>query len=78
MDVAEKHAAELALLDEKPRFDRMCELNVVEQVVNICQTTIVEDAWARGQDLTVHGLVYGLEDGLLRDLGVSVASAETS
>ena len=52
----------------------MCELNVVEQVVNVCQTTIVEDAWARGQELTVHGLVYRLEDGLLRDLGVSVST----
>jgi carbonic anhydrase len=73
MDVAEKHAAELASLDEAPRFDRLCELNVVEQVVNVCQTTIVEDAWARGQTLTVHGIVYRLEDGLLRDLGVSTS-----
>jgi carbonic anhydrase len=72
-DVAEKHAAELASLDDEPRFDRLCELNVVEQVVNVCQTTIVEDAWARGQTLTVHGIVYGLEDGLLRDLGVSTS-----
>jgi carbonic anhydrase len=70
-DVAEKHAAELSALPDARRFDRLCELNVVEQVVNVCQTTIVEDAWVRGQDLTVHGLVYGLEDGLLRDLGVS-------
>jgi carbonic anhydrase len=71
-DVAEKHGAELeALADDEKRFDRLCELNVAEQVVHVCETTIVEDAWARGQDLTVHGLVYGLEDGLLRDLGVS-------
>jgi carbonic anhydrase len=74
-DVAEKHAAELASLPAEGRLDRLCELNVVEQVGNICETTIVEDAWARGQDLTVHGLVYGLADGLLRDLGVSVVSA---
>ena len=73
MDVSEKHAAELASLDQERRFDRLCELNVVEQVVNVCQTTIVEDAWARGQALTVHGVVYGLEDGLLRDLGVSTS-----
>ena len=73
VDVAEMHAAELASLDEERRFDRLCELNVVEQVVNVCQTTIVEDAWARGQTLTVHGVVYGLDDGLLRDLGVSTA-----
>jgi carbonic anhydrase len=72
LDVAEKHADELAAItDEEQRFDRLCELNVVEQVVNVSQTTVVEDAWGRGQDLTVHGLVYGLEDGLLRDLGVS-------
>ena len=73
MDVAEKHAAELASLDDERRFDRLCELNVVEQVVNVCQTTVVEDAWARGQALTVHGVVYGLEDGLLRDVGVSTS-----
>ena len=59
----------------RARIDRLCELNVVEQVANVCHTTIVRDAWARSQDLTVHGLVYGLEDGLLRDLGVSVSAA---
>ena len=76
MDVGEKHDAELtALARDDERFARLCELNVVEQVVNVCRTTIVEDAWARGQELTVHGVIYGLEDGLLRDLGVS-ASAE--
>ena len=73
-DVAEKHAAALSSLPEEGRLDRLCELNVVEQVVNVCQTTIVEDAWNRGQALTVHGLVYGLEDGLLRDLDVSASS----
>ena len=73
-DVAEKHEAALASLPEEQRVDRLCELNVVEQVVNVCQTTIVEDAWNRGQALTVHGLVYGLEDGLLRDLDVSASS----
>jgi carbonic anhydrase len=76
LDVGEKHADELAALPEASRFDRLCELNVAEQVVNVGQTTIVEDAWARGQDLSVHGLVYGLEDGLLSDLGVSIASVE--
>ena len=74
MDVAEKHDAELASLSEERRFDRLCELNVVEQVVNVCQTTIVEDVWARSQELKVHGVVYGLEDGLLRDLGMTIAS----
>jgi carbonic anhydrase len=76
LDVGEKHAAELAALPSARRFDRLCELNVVEQVVNVGQTTIVEDAWARGQDLIVHGLVYGLEDGRLSDLGVSIASVD--
>jgi carbonic anhydrase len=76
MDVAEKHADALGTIEnDARRFDRLCELNVVEQVANVCQTTIVVDAWGRGQDLTVHGLVYGLDDGLLRDLGVTAASA---
>jgi len=74
MDVNEKHAHELASAPEERRLDRLCELNVVEQAMNVCQTTIVEDVWARGQELTVHGLVYGLRDGLLRDLGVSTSS----
>ena len=72
-DVAGKYTAELDSIAPDARLDRLCELNVVEQVMNVCQTTVVEDAWARGADLTVHGLVYGLEDGLLRDLGVSVS-----
>jgi carbonic anhydrase len=72
-DVGDKHAAELASLPEEQRLDRLCELNIVEQVANVSQTTIVEDAWARGQPLTVHGLVYDLHDGLLRDLGVSAS-----
>ena len=74
VDVAEKHATELAALADDERPVRLCELNVVEQVANVCQTTIVEDAWARGDDLTVHGVVYGLDDGLLRDLDVSRAT----
>ena len=73
MDVNEKHAAEIASLPEERRLDRLCELNVIEQAMNICQTTIVEDVWARGQELTVHGVIYGLHDGLLRDLCVSAA-----
>ena len=75
-DVSEKHADELASLTEEPRFDRLCELNIVEQVANVSQTTIVEDAWARGQALTVHGLVYDLHDGLLRDLSVSTTDRQ--
>jgi carbonic anhydrase len=71
VDVEARHAAEIASLPEDRRLDRMCELNVIEQVSNVCQTTIVEDAWERGQELTIHGVVYDLRDGLLQDLGVS-------
>ena len=71
MDVSEKHGAELESLPEEARLDRLCELNVIEQAMNVCQTTVVEDVWARGQELTVHGVIYGLHDGLLRDLCVS-------
>ncbi len=71
-DVQLKHAAELAALpDDEARVDRLCELNVVEQVRNLARTTIVQDAWRRGQALTLHGWIYALEDGLLRDLGVT-------
>ncbi len=58
------------------RWRRPCELNVREQVANVCRTTIVADAWTRGQALTVHGLIYGLEDGLLRELGLAVSRPE--
>jgi carbonic anhydrase len=69
-DVRWKHQAQLdALETEALRHSRLCELNVVEQVVNVSQTTVVRDAWARGQALAVHGWVYDLRDGLLRDLG---------
>lgn len=56
--------------------NQVCELNVVEQVVNVCKTNIIKDAWARGQNLTVHGCVYGLADGLLKDLGVNITTPE--
>jgi carbonic anhydrase len=62
--------------DLSQRIDRLCELNVIEQVGNVCQTTIVRDAWERGQELTVHGWVYGLKDGLVRDLRTSVTGPE--
>jgi carbonic anhydrase len=61
--------------DAEIRHDLLCELNVVEQVVNVCQTTAVQDAWQRGQELAVHGWIYRLEDGLLRDLEVTVSTA---
>ena len=74
-DVRDKHAALLKALDnEVERVDRLCELNVIEQVLNVCQTSIVRDAWQRGQELTVHSWIYGLHDGLIRDLGMAVAS----
>ena len=72
-DVRHKHGAWLSTIpDADKRFDKLCELNVVEQVNNVCDTTIVRDAWARGQELMVHGWIYGLQDGLVRDLGVTV------
>lgn len=74
-DVRWKHHSQLAAIkSETERENRLCELNVIEQVINAGKTTVVRDAWARGQLLTVHGWVYDLKDGLLRDLGVSVSS----
>ena len=76
-DVNMKHDRYLGdTLPSKERLDRLCELNVIEQVTNLCQTTIVQDAWERGQDLTIHSLIYGIQDGLLRDLGVDVSAPE--
>jgi carbonic anhydrase len=76
-DVRRKHQAELgALGTEAQRHRRLCELNVLEQVVNVSKTTVVLDAWARGQELAVHGWVYDIQDGLLRDLGTCVTAEE--
>lgn len=76
-DVMHKHHAALAELDlPSLRHARLCELNVIEQAVNVCQATTVEDAWERGQPLTVHGWIYSLFDGRLRDLGMSVDSPD--
>lgn len=76
-DVHQKHERYLGeVLPDSDRRDRLCELNVLEQVVNVCQTTIVQDAWERGQDLTIHSWVYSLEDGLVRDLGMAVSNTE--
>jgi carbonic anhydrase len=72
-DVRDRHEAQLAVLkNDDARIDRLCELNVIDQVRNVCLTTIVQDAWRRGQDLTIHGWIYGLDNGLLRDLGCSI------
>ena len=76
-DVHSKHGAKVAVMRDTPQqIDRLCELNVIEQVANVCQTTIVRDAWDRGQELAVHGWVYGLKDGLVRDLGSTVMKAD--
>jgi len=76
-DVMHNHETMLAAIsDEDLRLDRLCELNVVEQVLNVCRTTIVQNAWNRGQELAVHSWIYGVEDGLLRDLGLCVTNPE--
>jgi carbonic anhydrase len=71
-DVRDRHAALLAPLDDEAAANRLCELNVIEQVVNVARTTIVRDAWQRGQALAVHGWIYGLSNGRLHNLGISV------
>ena len=71
-DIHRLHDKELGQLDEKARFDRLCELNVVEQVHNVASTTIVQDAWERGQDVSVHGWIYSVENGLLTDLDATL------
>ncbi len=72
-DVAQKHSARLEGLElESLRHARLCELNVVEQVVNVCRSTVVQDAWERGQPLSVHAWIYGLHDGRIRELGFGV------
>ncbi|MFN2623489.1 MAG: carbonate dehydratase [Chthoniobacterales bacterium] len=71
-DVRQQHEQSLADLPEAQAIDRLCELNVIEQVSNVCRTTIVQDAWARGQELAIHGWIYGLHGGLLNDLKVTV------
>ncbi|QQL46287.1 carbonate dehydratase [Sulfuriroseicoccus oceanibius] len=77
VDVCKKHAKQLEkITDETDRADRLCELNVAEQVMNVAETTVITDAWARGQDLTIHGWVYDLRDGLLRDTGAFGSSAD--
>jgi carbonic anhydrase len=76
-DVVRDHEhALLEIKDREKRLDRLCELNVVEQVLNVARTTIVQSAWQRAQQLAVHGWIYRLEDGLLRDLAISIDCAE--
>jgi carbonic anhydrase len=74
-DVRDKHQQQLATIGDEPaRHKRLCELNVVEQVANVARTTIVRDAWERGQDLAIHGWIYGINDGLLHDLNMCITS----
>ncbi len=76
-DVRNKHADLISVLSEAAaQADRLCELNVIEQVVNVCETSILRDAWERGQDVAVHGWIYGLSNGLLRDLAITVSAPE--
>jgi carbonic anhydrase len=76
-DVASKHSAQLAAIElESVRHATLCELNVIEQVENLCQTTVLADAWARGQQVSVHGWVYSLLDGRVRELGMDVSNSQ--
>ena len=76
-DVHQKHGKYFGdTLPKAEEHDRLCELNVIEQVVNVCGTTIVQDAWERGQALTIHSWIYGIKDGFLRDLGVTISCPE--
>jgi len=76
-EVRQKHAAQLTTLgDEAQQFDRLCELNVIEQVASVCETFSIREAWARRQPLAVHGWIYSVNDGLLRDLGLCVTDRQ--
>jgi carbonic anhydrase len=75
-DVRNRHASWLETLPAPRRVDALCELNVVEQALNVCRCTVVQDAWSRRQELTVHGWVYGLHNGLLEDLSMTVAGGD--
>lgn len=69
------HAKDIDLIkDEDERWDKMCELNVIEQVANVCHTTVVQKAWDAGRKLSVHGLIYDIRDGILKDLGICIES----
>jgi carbonic anhydrase len=78
-DIRQKHDHLLARADtEADASNLLCELNVIEQVANVCQTTIAREAWERGQSLAIHGWVYGLKDGLLRDLHITMENFDSS
>ncbi len=75
-DVRDRHRQLLNSMPESKRFDALVQLNAIEQVVNVCQSTVLQDAWARGQEINVHGWVYGVHDGLLQDLRISVSGLD--
>ena len=75
-DVRDRHRHLLGSLSELKRLDALVELNVIEQVVNVCQSTVLQDAWGRGQQISVHGWVYGVHDGLLQDLHITVTGLD--
>jgi carbonic anhydrase len=76
-DVMRTHRQELeAIADEEARFFKLCELNVLEQTLNVCETSFVKDAWARGQELTVHGWIYDMREGILKSLGIELKNRE--
>ncbi len=76
-DVHQKHEDLLRSITEADRrLDRLCELNVIEQVANVCHTTLVQSAWKRGQSLSIHGWIYGIQDGLVRDLGTTMSGPD--
>ena len=75
-DVRDRHRALLDTIPERARHDALVELNVIEQVINVAQSTVLQDAWSRGQNVTLHGWVYGVHDGLLQDLAMSVSGTD--
>ncbi len=75
-DIADLHRDQLSRIPAAQVPDRLCELNVIEQAANICRSSILQEAWRRGRNVTVHGAVYALHDGILRDLGFHVASID--
>jgi len=74
--VRAKYREQLAQLEDADRFDRLCQLNVIEQVLNVSRTQVVQDAWSRQQRLTIHGWIYAIGNGLQRDLGISISVGE--
>jgi carbonic anhydrase len=75
-DVRDRHRQLLSAIAESKRFDALVQLNAIEQVVNVCQSTVLQDAWGRGQEISVHGWVYGVHDGLLQDLHITVSGLD--